>query len=427
MQKSNLKPVLFAVFSYLFLSHIFLFWHAKNEALRGLADFSIFYNAARIVHAGVGHHLYNIATQEKVQSALYPKATMRNGLLLYDHPPFEILLFLPLAYFSYPAAYGVWAIINILLLFLSYRLLSPYVSELKAVWAPLPFFIFFGFFPAFVAVLQGQDSILLLFVFALAYVNLKQGHDRRGGFFLAISLFKFQFILPFLISFIFWRRWRVIWGFMVSVVMLFLLSLPLTGLRGTLAYIPFLIHLVQGRASNGVQHELGFLPNTMPNIRGIVYAWGPHLSQLSYQKPAIILFSLLAVLWAVWKWPLNRVLTEKEFDMGFSLAMIVSVLTSYHLQVHDMSLLLIPFVLALTHSLKNPSETRLMPFLLYGLIAVFFLSPLYLLLIRYQHLYLFFWPILCLGAMLSFQLPSQDKKKNQASRGSAVGSALNMT
>lgn len=426
MQKKNLKPVLFVVFSYLLLSHIFLFSRAKNEALRGLADFSIFYNAARIVHAGMGHDLYNTVTQEKVESALYPKATMRNGQLLYDHPPFEALLFLPFAYIPYAAAYSLWTLINILLLFLACRLLLPYLTELKAVWAPLPYLIYFGFFPVFVAVLQGQDSILLLFIFTLAYVNLKQRHDRRGGFFLAISLIKFQFTLPFLISFIFWRRWRVIGGFLISVAILFLLSLPVTGFRGTLAYIPLLIHLVQGRASDGVQHALGFLPNTMPNLRGIISSWAPSVSHFSYQKPAIVFFSLIAVLWLVRKWPLNRALSARAFDLGFSLAMVVSVLVSYHLQVHDMSLLLIPFVLALDHSLKTLSETRAMRLMLYALVALFYLSPLYLWLMQRQELYLFFWPILCLGVVLSITLTSPGNKENESSRGNAPDSALNV-
>ena len=427
MQKRNLRSILFACFSFLLLSHLLLFWHAKDDAIRGLADFSTFYSAARMVQIGLGHQLYDAATQKHVQSMLYPKATARNGLLPYIHPPFEALLYLPLARIPYPAAYSAWALVNLLLLFLTARLVSPYLPELKAVWSPLPVLIFLGYFPVFIAILQGQDSILLLFIFALVFVTLKQGHDRRGGFFLALGLFKFQFTLPFLVPFILWRRWKIVLGFLVSVATLFLLSLPVAGFHGTFAYVPFLFHLVQGQALGGPQHALGVLPGTMPNIRGAVDALGGRLPQDGYQKLAVVLLSSLAVLWAVVKWPLSRCMPERTFDLGFSLALAVSVLVSYHLQVHDMTLLLIPFVLALNHTLKDQSETAPMRFALYGLVALFFLSPLYLWLIQQGRLHLFFWPILFLGFVLSRQIASPGSRGNDLARRNGLDSAAHAT
>lgn len=404
-----------------------LSWIARKGALTGGADFSALYSAGQMVRQGMGRQLYNIASQKQIQSVLYPKLTTRKGLLLYDHPPFEALLFLPLAYVSYAAAYCVWALINILLLFLSYRLLSPYLRELKPVWKLLPSLIFFAFFPAFVAVLQGQDSALLLFIFALAYVNLKRGHELRSGFFLALGLFKFQFVLPFLVPFVLWRRWKFLGGVLASLLVLFLLSLPVAGFKGTLSYASFLFRLIQGLSSQHVQQALGILPNTMPNIRGIIDVLGPSLTHSSYQKPAIILLSLIAMLWVAKKWRLNRSLSERTFDMGFGLAIVVSVLVSYHVQVHDMSLLLIPIGLALNHSLKNPSEAGPRHSVLYGLVSLFFLSPLYLLLIKQQELYLFFFPILFLGIVLSRQIPSPMEGEKEPPRRNPPDSVAQVT
>ena len=381
-----------------------LFWHAGGMALKGFADFSTFYSAAWIVHSGMGHQLYATNVQTHVQSLLYPSAVTRNGLLPYIHPPFEVLVYLPLAYVSYPVAYTIWVLFSILLLLLSLRLLWPYMEELKNLWAPLPILGVLCFFPVFVDLLQAQDSALLLLVFTLVFISLKKGLDFRAGLFLAIGLLKFQYALPFLVPFVLWRRWKFLGGFAVSSAALFVLSLPVTGFRGTLSYATFLSNLVKGLSSHHVQNALGILSNTMPNIRGAVEMLAPIVLPQSFLKPLIVLLSGLAVLWLARRWPLGRSLSEKHFDLGFSLAVVTSLLVSYHLQMHDLSLLLIPFILTLSWILKGeicPGRRRL---LMYGIILLFYLSPVYLLLMPRGLVYLLFLPILAFFVLLSWEL-----------------------
>ena len=406
MKKRNLHPFLFAIFSFLVLFHFMLFWHAAGDALKGSADFSAFYGAVKMVQSGRGAQLYDIAAQGQVQSALYPNVTTRSATLIYDHPPFEVLLYLPLGYVSYPAAYIIWVVFSLVILLLAVLLLWAYMAELETVWKPLPLLVFLGFFPIFVDLLQGQDSALLLLVFTLVFTNLKKEHTFRAGCFLAIGLFKFQYAIPFLVPFILWRRWKVVGGFAVSSGILFLLSLPVTGFRGTLSYVTFLSNLVKGLSSRHVQHALGILSNTMPNIRGAVEMMTPSLLPHTFQKPLIVLLSGLAVLWLARRWPLGRSVSEKNFDLGFSLAIVTSILVSYHLQLHDLSLLLIPFILVLSRLLKGETFTGRRGLVMCGVSTLFYLSPLYLLLIRRGLMYLLFWPILALFLMLSWELVS---------------------
>ena len=164
-----------------------LFWRAKDDALKGSADFSIFYTAAKMIQHGQRAQLYDIDAQGRMESVLYPKVTTRGGTLIYDHPPFEALLYLPLAYVSYQVAYTLWVIFSILLLLLTLRLFWPYMKELKSLWTPLPVLGVLCFFPVFVDLLQAQDSALLLLFFTLVYISLKKGRDFRGGLFLAIA------------------------------------------------------------------------------------------------------------------------------------------------------------------------------------------------------------------------------------------------
>lgn len=427
MNKKNLHPLLFAFFAFLLLFGMFLFWHAKDDALRGSADLSSFYAAVRMVRDGQGSQLYNIQAQGRAQSELFPNIPTRRGTLLFLHPPFEALLYLPLAYVSYPAAYAIWAGINILILLLTVGLLSPYMKELKAVWTPLPVLMFLAFFPVFIDLLQGQDSIFLLFAFALAFDSLKKGHDLRGGFFLGLSLFKFQYTLPFLVPFLLWRCWKVIGGAALASAALFLLSLPVAGFRGVLSYATFLLNLVNKLSSAHIQHVVGILSNTMPNIHGAVEMMTQHVLSPLYVKAAIVLLSGATVLWAVKKWPLGRALSEKDFDLGFSLALVASILVSYHLLLHDLSLLLIPFILVLEWILKADIRAGQRRFLMIGVITFFYLSPLYLLLMKHGLMYLFFWPILFFFVLLSRELVAAAARLEEISGENASSSPTGLT
>ena len=149
----------------------------------------------------------------------------------------------------------------------------------------------------------------------------------------------------------------------------------------------------------------------------------PGLLPLSFQKPLIVLLSGAAVLWVVKRWPLGRELPEKAFNLGFSLALVTSILVSYHLQLHDLSLLLLPVILVLNGISKGEMYIgrRRLPML--GIILLFFLSPCYLLLMKLGQMYLFFWPILFFLVMLSQELVSPAHGSEPAGRGNTPDTA----
>jgi hypothetical protein len=74
--------------------HGYVLWQARRFIPQGLADFSIFYTAGRIVRDGNGARLYDDALQESVQHSFSPPALeSRRTILPYNHPPFEAILF----------------------------------------------------------------------------------------------------------------------------------------------------------------------------------------------------------------------------------------------------------------------------------------------------------------------------------------------
>src|SRR5579864_2353107 len=75
-------------------------------------DFPEFYAAAKIVSAGRGHELYQARTQEEFQTLYF------GGVGPYfNHPPFEILLYLPFVFFFPPYAHWLWFVFSLALLF----------------------------------------------------------------------------------------------------------------------------------------------------------------------------------------------------------------------------------------------------------------------------------------------------------------------
>src|SRR6185369_17080718 len=71
-------------------------------------DFALTYMGAVLVHEGLGARLYDIELQNETLHRLFRQPNP----LFFEHPPFEALLFSPLAAFSFRTAYLIWGLIN---------------------------------------------------------------------------------------------------------------------------------------------------------------------------------------------------------------------------------------------------------------------------------------------------------------------------
>ena len=164
--------------------HGWMFFRLRREIATGYPDFTIFYTAGKCIIQGHGRQLYDLETQFAIQREFASEVKRRENPLPFNHPPFEGLLFAPLARLPYVAAYLVWAAFN----------LAP---SLHGIFPGLPLLAMFAFFPLVMALMQGQDSILLLFLYGLAFLALAAGRAFVAGLCLGLALFKFQLVLPF--------------------------------------------------------------------------------------------------------------------------------------------------------------------------------------------------------------------------------------
>jgi len=334
---------------------------------RGL-DFAEFYTAARIVHDGRGSQLYDPAVQYSYQM----RYAGRVGVY-FNHPPFEALIYLPFALLPLSRAYLLWCAFNAALLILVARLLAK-LAPLRWQWQiVLPVFLIFV--PLLLNFLQGQDALLMLFLWAAAFVALGEKRPFLAGCLFACALIKFQLTLPVTIPLLFSAPRKMLGGFVSGAVALLLLSIKICGWSGVASYPRFL-------------EQMGSLPlagihnEQMANLRGLFGTMFPHSRNVALS--VTLLVSLVVLGFAV------HVATFAKADgcktLIFANATLAAILVGYHLSPHDLSLLLLPLTVIAHHLLTAeaiPNGTRI---LLLVTSLLLFLPPLHLLLLQ-AHVY----------------------------------------
>jgi hypothetical protein len=141
---------------------------------------------------------------------------------------------------------------------------------LEALGRFVPEAVFFGFLPVAVAIVLGQDSILLLAVVVWAFVALDRGHEMRSGFLLSLGFFKFQYILPIILLFILWQKWRFVLGATVGGLGTIGLSVRITGLSGLRAFVRTVGEMSVSLNSAAQRVKFATFPRAMPNLRGLI-------------------------------------------------------------------------------------------------------------------------------------------------------------
>jgi len=312
-------------------------WSLRGKVAAGYADFTSFYGAGQTVRQGQGNRLYDPQEQWRVQQEFAKDVAIRQAPLPYLRLPFEALLFVPFTLLPYSAAYIVWLTLNLgvviaVALFLRRRLAllqesPPWVTVL----------ITLAFVPVFLTLLQGQDSILVLLFYSLAYAALREGAEVRAGCWLGLGMIKPHLVLPFVVIAFLRGNRRVAYGFLLVAAVLPLVSVGVVGWSGFLHYPGYLWELEQHTERGLV------LPRDNVNLRGLAEGFGSGLVAPSVITGVIALLSAGLVVWAGVR---GREASENRTpDLIFSQAVVVSLLVSYHAFAYDLSVLLLPIFL----------------------------------------------------------------------------------
>jgi hypothetical protein len=101
---------------------VVLWWPMRYEGPWTSTDFMMLYGTGKIVRDGAAAHIYDYQYQLAAQQTF----TSHADAMPFNHPPFEALLYAPLAYLSFSKAYFAWLFCNLSILGLIFLLLSRY-------------------------------------------------------------------------------------------------------------------------------------------------------------------------------------------------------------------------------------------------------------------------------------------------------------
>jgi len=337
--KSSLQLFVAPVVAFMLIVQLAALYQGVPSAFRGKADFRSLYTAAFMVRTGHRSEIYDYQSTRHFQNQL---VSSEKGSLPFDRPVHEALLFAPLSLLQYRTAYIAFFVLNLAFLGIAIGLLRPYLGKLAEAWRWAPSAVLVCFFPVVVALIQGEDSILLLTLLVASAVCFYRGRDLSAGILLGLTLFKLQFSIPIALLFLLWRRRRILAGFCVVGAASAFVSVWLTGLQGLKTYAQLLyswnsqpLPLEPMRAS--------VCPAAIPNLRCLLTAIAS--SHLSLNSLTLVLagFSILLILWSATK-PAN-----------FALAILVAVLVSDHGIMSDAALLVVPIAMVLDSRLAVTS------------------------------------------------------------------------
>jgi hypothetical protein len=286
-------------------------------------DFIAFQAAGRLVMSGQASRLYDHAAVSTVQDGLL-EGRIPNFYDAYRNPPFYALVYTPLASLELMPAAAVWGVIGLLCLALALYLLLSETPGLRPRWRGLLILVF-AFAPVYFGLIDGENALVSLLLFALIYRSFARGSDVGLGVWSALGLFKPQLFFVFPLILLATRRWKALAWYAATAVALFAVSLALVGPDGMQAWIRILLEPEGGNATaNGwrMSSAKAFFDSLLPGF-------APLSLTLYAASVAVLLFGLVRV----WTRP------AVPLPSAFVFTGLVAVLVDPHLVDYDLSVL----------------------------------------------------------------------------------------
>jgi hypothetical protein len=377
-----------------------------KEILAGKNDFPPLYASAQMVREGQAQHIYDLEVENSYVYRVSDVTRPPN-----NHLPYENLIFIPFTYLRFPPAHICWTLLSMAMLVLVALMMCKFWPDTASFGLTL--LTILAFFPVWYCLLQGQDSILLLLLFALSFWLYRRGRDDLAGFVVALGLFRPQLVLPFAFIMFLAGKWRFLRGFVPGVTFVVALSVWIVGFHGMADYARILISQgMQGSASTLVE-QWHVQPSLMTTLRGLLWISLPSSAPSFVQTFLLLAGTSLGVLWAANG--IRRAKDETTLDLAFALAVAVVAVVSFHSFLHDFSLVILPVMIV---GNLAPRWTRLTQRGAYSIVTVvflLFLTPLYLVLLVSAKLGLLILPAIA-GLWMTGRWGSESARTVQAPR-----------
>ena len=285
----------------LWIAFVALAWFMSQQSSAGLADFRVYYDAAHLL--GSGKPLY-----EGIEG------------MGYLYPPLMAQLLMPVALnASFQTTYAIWFVVNVALLIATVALLSRQTRRPLWLWLVAPLFM-----PALQAIAIGQVTILLLALFAGAWLAVEREQRDLAGVLLALATW-IKVFPAFVIVYFIWRRdWRVVRGALIGGVAFGILQIVISGLTPMIDMLDVLFSLSSSGQDRLVAVNASLLGFTSQLFQAHYNVTSLIVSPLLYTISRVALTLLLvgALLY------LSRPRRAPDFDLEYALAVITALLLS---------------------------------------------------------------------------------------------------
>jgi hypothetical protein len=316
-----------------------LLWSPNFNAPVPGGDYVQFDVAARIVRAGAQDRLYDFPYQVEFEHdpARMPVTLSPHTMAIYIYPTFFAWFCLPFSYLPFRAGASAWALFMSGCLIAALRVLLQTTTRGRgafgyALLAAVPFL------PTLMSIYSCQNATLSLLILAVTYALLRQGRAMTAGCVFALQAFKPQLTLVIAGAMLYKRQWRFVLGGLLGGLGLLLASLVISP-KATADYLtlgPTMARWIDmpGMPLEGMACWQGFWR--------LLIGHRP----LAHVRAATVASSLLTLI------PLARGLigplntASERFPSQFAALVLGTILISPHLLYYDMTLLLIPMILA---------------------------------------------------------------------------------
>jgi alpha-1,2-mannosyltransferase len=200
-------------------------------------DFVQFYAMGAVVAGDPRTNLYDIKRLHAVQTALVPESDPELYLPVY--PPQSWLVFVPFTALPYGVAAAVWTLI----------LVGGYAGMVRASWHTLSADLPDGRFVAFAAaafppfwnlVVNGQNTIIPLLAFFLAWRAIENNRRVVAGLALGLLFFKPQFGLALAVVVLAGGEWAMLAGLAAAAAVHVGIVAATTGMSSLVDYVAFM-------------------------------------------------------------------------------------------------------------------------------------------------------------------------------------------
>jgi hypothetical protein len=366
------RRVLIGFMAVMFVMNAVLLFIPWNEIMTGKNDFPVFYSNATMVREGHAAGLYDFDAENDFVRRVSDVSRPPN-----NHLPYELLLFVPLTYLPFGMAYVLWTILGLAMLGGTAVLMRDFCPGPSGL--PLGFLTVLGFFPVWYCLLQGQDSILLLFVFALSFWLWRRGNGDAAGFVIALGLFRPQLVVPFVLVMLIAGEWKFIRGFVPGAVLVTLLSVWVVGLSGMVDYAHVLMSQGTQQSAKVLSERWTVRPGLMATWRGFLWVCLPMGVPTRLRGLLLLVGTFTGLTYAATR--MRNAKDTAAFNVAFAITVSTILLVSFHSFLNDFSLMVLPLLVYAPVIVNSGPVPKTKAYSMVTLGFLFYLTPLYLLLL----------------------------------------------